>query len=310
MSRKPLPQFVTPMMASVVKEPFDHPDWIFETKLDGFRAIAVIDSAGQARLWSRNRLPLEPKFPMALDAVDQLKLRSTMLDGEIVALDAEGIPRFQLLQQWQKRPTAPVVYFLFDVLWSDGRDLTGKTVLQRRERLQEIITPVDGIQVGGYVENRGIDLFRLAKEKELEGIIAKRKASTYQAGRRSPDWVKIKARLQQEFVIGGFTEGKGSRKHFGALLLGAYRNGKLHYFGHSGSGFSEKGLKETLERLKPLFTTKSPFENPPDVSEKIQWVKPRLVCEVAFAEWTEDEQMRQTTFLGLREDKDPNEVLR
>src|SRR4029077_784763 len=196
------------MMAAVVKEPLNHPDWIFETKLDGFRAISVIDSAGKARLWSRNRLPLDPKFPMVLDAVNQLKLRSTILDGEIVALDAESIPRFQLLQKWQKRPTAPVVYFLFDVLWSDGRDLTGKTILQRRKRLQEIITPVDGIQVGGYVENRGIDLFRLAKEKGLEGIIAKRKASTYQTGRRSPDWVKIKARLQREFVIGGLTEAK------------------------------------------------------------------------------------------------------
>jgi bifunctional non-homologous end joining protein LigD len=124
--KKPPPQFVAPMMASMGKEPFDHPDWIFETKLDGFRAITVIDSADKARLWSCNQLPLEPKFPMVLDSVNQLKLRSTILDGEIVALDKDGIRRFQLLQQWQKRPTAPVVYYLFDVLWSDGRDLTGQ----------------------------------------------------------------------------------------------------------------------------------------------------------------------------------------
>jgi bifunctional non-homologous end joining protein LigD len=137
------------MMASIAKEPFNHRDWIFETKMDGYRAIAVIDSAGKARVWSRNRLPLEPKFPMVLDAIDQLKLRSRILDGEIVALDPEGIPRFQLLQQWQKRPTAPVVYCLFDLLWSDGRDITAKTVLQRRKRLQEIITAQDGIPVGG-----------------------------------------------------------------------------------------------------------------------------------------------------------------
>ena len=169
MAKEPLPQFVAPMMASSVKEPFDSPDWIFETKIDGYRAIAVIDSAGKARIWSRNRLPLEPKFPMVLQAVDQLKLRSTILDGEIVALDKDGVPRFQLLQQWQKRPTAPVVYFLFDVLWSDGRDITAKIVLQRRARLEQIIAPVSGIQVGGYVENRGIDLFHLAKEKGLEG---------------------------------------------------------------------------------------------------------------------------------------------
>jgi bifunctional non-homologous end joining protein LigD len=138
------------MQASSVKEPFDSPDWIFETKLDGFRAIAVIGATGKSRIWSRNHLPLEPKFPTIADAVNQLKLRSTILDGEIVALDKDGMPRFQLLQQWQKRPTAPVVFFLFDLLWHDGRDITGKTVLQRRDRLQQIITPVSGIQVGGY----------------------------------------------------------------------------------------------------------------------------------------------------------------
>jgi bifunctional non-homologous end joining protein LigD len=136
-----------------------------------------IDPIGRAQIWSRTRLPLEQKFPTIGDAVNQLKLHSTILDGEIVALDKDGIPRFQLLQQWQKRPTAPVVYFLFDVLWSNGRDLTGKTVLQRREQLQEIIIPVPGIQVGGYLENRGVELFQLAKEKGLEGIIAKRKTS-------------------------------------------------------------------------------------------------------------------------------------
>jgi bifunctional non-homologous end joining protein LigD len=140
-------------------------------------------------------------------------------------------PWFQLLQQWQKRPTAPVVLYLFDLLWSDGRDITSKRLLQRRDRLEQIINPVPGIQVGSYLENRGIDLYRLAKEKGLEGIVAKRKTSNYRPGKRSPDWLKIKARPQQEFVVFGFTEGKGSRKHFGALLLGAYRNGRLRYLG-------------------------------------------------------------------------------
>ena len=135
MPRKTLPLFVEPMQASSVKEPFDSPDWIFETKLDGYRAIAVIDSAGKARIWSRNRLPFGPKFPMVLDAVDQLKLRSTILDGEIVALDSEGIPRFQLLQQWQKRPTAPVVFYLFDLLWSDGRRSFTAALLQQIQPL-------------------------------------------------------------------------------------------------------------------------------------------------------------------------------
>jgi bifunctional non-homologous end joining protein LigD len=310
MPKKPVPDFVAPMQASSVKEPFDSPDWIFETKLDGYRAVAVIDATGKARLWSRNHLPLEPKFPTVADAVNQLNLRSAILDGEIVALDKDGIPRFQLLQQWKKRPTAPVVFFLFDLIWCDGRDLTTKTVVQRRKRLEEIITPVSGIQVGGYVANRGKDLFHLAKEKGLEGIIAKRKTSIYRPGKRSPDWLKIKSRPQQEFVVCGFTEGKGSRKHFGALLLGAYRNGKLQYFGHSGTGFSEKGMREAIARLKRLFTDKPPVENPPKIPEKIQWVQPKLVCEVAFAEWTEDEQLRQTTFLGWRDDKNAELVTR
>jgi bifunctional non-homologous end joining protein LigD len=293
------------MQASSVKEPFDSPDWIFETKLDGYRAIAVIDSTGKARIWSRNHLPLEKKFPTVRGTTEEMSLRSTILDGEIVALDEEGIPRFQLLQKWQKRPTAPVVYVLFDLLWDNGRDLTGKNVIQRRERLQEIITPVAGIQ-GGYLERRGIKLFQLAKDKGLEGIIAKRKSSVYWPGKRSPDWLKIKSRPQQEFVVGGFTEGKGSRKHFGALLLGAYRNGKLRYFGHSGTGFTENGLADTIERFKPFFTDKPTVENPPKIPEKIQWVEPKLVCEVAYAEWTEDEQFRQTTFLGWRDDKTQN----
>jgi hypothetical protein len=161
--KRPFPQIIEPMMASLIKDPFDSPDWIFEIKMDGYRAIAVIDSAGKARIWSRNRLPLEPKFPTVRDAVEELNLRSTILDGEIVALDEKGIPRFQLLQKWQKRPTAPVAYVLFDLLWDNGRDLTGKSVIQRRERLQEIITPVAGIQVGGYLEKRGGELFQLAK---------------------------------------------------------------------------------------------------------------------------------------------------
>jgi len=216
-------------------------------------------------------LPLEPKFPSIRDATEELKLRSTVLDGEIVALDEEGIPR--------------------------------------RGRLQELVTPVDGIQVAATLEKRGIALFRLAKEKGLEGIIAKRKRSMYQPGQRSPDWLKIKSRPQQEFVVGGFTEGKGSRKHFGALLLGAYRDGKLRYFGHSGSGFTEKGLKEAVDRLKPFFTDKSPFVNPPKIPEKIQWVKPVLVCEVAFAEWTQDGELRQTAFLGWRDDKSSEQVV-
>jgi bifunctional non-homologous end joining protein LigD len=181
--------------------------------------------------------------------------------------------------------------------------------MERRAVLETIIKSVAGIQLGNYVEGEGKALFELTKSKGMEGIVAKRKDSVYRPGKRSADWLKIKSRPQQEFVVGGFTEGKGSRKHLGALLLGAYRNGQLHYFGHSGSGFSEKGLRDALDRMKPLFTDKSPFENPPRIPEKIQWVKPKLVCEIAFAEWTQDGELRQTVFLGWREDKNPKQVV-
>src|SRR3979411_1891594 len=256
MPKKPLPDFVAPMQASSVKEPFDSPDWIFETKLDGYRAIAVIDSTGKARSWSRNRLPLGPKFPTVQDAVNELKLRSTILDGEIIALDDEGVARFQLLQQWQKRPIAPVVLYVFDLLWSDGRDITRKTVLQRQDRLQQIINAVPGIQVGGYIENCGIDLYRRAKEKGLEAIIAKRKSGVYRPGKRSPDWLKIKSRPQQASLCAASPKEKGVASILAHCYWARIETGKLRYFGHSGTAFSEKGLKETIDRLKPLFTDK------------------------------------------------------
>jgi bifunctional non-homologous end joining protein LigD len=244
-----------------------------------------------------------------IEAVSRLKLRRTILDGEIIAVDENGIPRFQLLQRFQKRPTAATVYFIFDVLWADGMDITTKTLLERRAVLASIIKPKSGIQSGSYVADKGKALFGLAKTKGMEGIVAKRKNSIYRPGKRSSDWLKIKSRPQQEFVVGGFTEGKGSRNHLGALFLGAYQNGTLRYFGHSGSGFSEKGLRDALDRMRPLFIDKSPFENPPRLPEKIQWVKPKLVCEISFAEWTRDGELRQTVFLGWRDDKKAKEVV-
>lgn len=309
MAKKTLPDFVPPMMANSVKEPFDSPNWIFEVKLDGYRAIAVFDASGKPRLWSRNGLPLEQKFPAVTKAVSKLKLRSTILDGEIVAVDENGIPRFQLLQRFQKQPSAPTLYCVFDMLWRDGEDITEKAITERRTLLERIIKPVAGVQLASYAERDGKALFELTKQKGMEGIVAKRKASSYQPGKRTSDWLKIKARLQQEFVVGGFTAPKGSRKYLGAVVLGAYTDGKLRHYGYAGSGFSEKGLKDAVERMKPLFIEKCPFVNPPNIKEKIQWVRPKLVCEVEYAELTADDQLRQTTFLGWRDDKSPREVV-
>jgi len=241
-------------------------------------------------------------------AVSKLKLRSTILDGEVVAVDDDGIPRFQLLQRFQKQPTAPTLYYVFDVLWYNGDDLTGHSILERRKVLERVVKPRSAIQIGSYVEAEGKALFQLTKEKGMEGIIAKRKDSIYRPGKRTSDWLKIKARLQQEFVVGGFTAPKGSRKHLGAVVLGAYTDGELRHYGYAGSGFSEKGLKEAVAKMKPLLTNKCPFVNPPNIKEKIQWVQPKLVCEVEYAELTADDQLRQTTFLGWRDDKKAKEV--
>jgi bifunctional non-homologous end joining protein LigD len=182
MPKKIFPAFVPPMMAESAKTPFDSPDWIFEIKLDGYRAITVFDSAGKAHLWSRNGLPLETKFPAVATAVSKLKLRSTILDGEVVAVDENGIPRFQVLQRFQKQPTAPTLYYVFDVLWSKGDDLTQKSVLERRKVLERVLRPAAGIQLGSYVEAEGRALFELTKEKGMEGIIAKHKDSNVGLG--------------------------------------------------------------------------------------------------------------------------------
>src|SRR6201981_4264647 len=248
MAKPTFPDFVPPMMAESTKAPFDSQDWIFEIKLDGYRAITVFDSAGKAHLWSRNGLSLEAKFPAIANAVSKLKSRSTILDGEVVAVDENGIPRFQLLQRFQKLPTAPTLYYVFDILWSDGEDLTGKPLLERKAVLERILKPTKGIQLGSYVEHEGKALFNLTKEKGMEGIIAKRKDSLYRPGKRTSDWLKIKARLQQEFVVGGFTAPKGSRKHLGAVVIGAYTSGKLHHYGYAGSGITEKALKDAGDR--------------------------------------------------------------
>ena len=307
---RPIPEFLEPMMAQSAKTPFDSPEWIFELKLDGYRTLAVFDQAGKAHLWSRNGLALETKFPRVAKAVSKLKLRSTIVDGEVVAVDHDGVPRFQLLQRFQKQPTAPTVYYIFDLLWSDGVDVTEKPILQRRALLREIISKeVPGIQIGTYIEEHGKALFAMTKEKGMEGIVAKRKDSVYRPGRRTSDWLKIKARLQQEFIVAGFTEPKGSRKYLGAVVLGAYTEGKLRHYGYAGSGFTEKGLKEAFDRMAPLVIAKSPFVTPPKTNEKINWIRPRLVCEVEYAELTADQQLRQTTFLGWRDDKRPKDVV-
>jgi bifunctional non-homologous end joining protein LigD len=297
------------MMAESRSQPFDGPEWIFETKWDGYRAIAIMDS-GKINLLSRNGLLLNTKFAPIVEALKSLNVDTAILDGELVVIDEEGIPRFELVQRIGQKPKGELIYFAFDLPYLAGRDLTGVPLVQRRELLGQLVGQEGPIRFSRAIEERGKEFFRLARERGLEGIIAKRKDSRYLPGKRSESWLKIKARMQQAAVIGGMTGGSGSRKYFGALMLGVYDKGQLRYVGHTGTGFSKALLKDIHKKLTPYLTDICPFTPTPKADAPVKWVKPRFVCEVAFQEWTSDGIMRAPSLLGLRDDKEPKEVVR
>jgi len=286
-----------PMLATLIEEPFDDPDWIFEIKWDGFRAIATIKN-GKIDLRSRTNQSFNLKFPEIVDALKKIK-GSAVLDGEIVVLDEEGISRFQLLQQ---KKEGTLCYYVFDILEKDGKDLRGLPLIERKKILKRTLKgPI--ILYSDHIEGHGVALFKKASQKGLEGIIGKRKDSTYQS-RRSRDWVKIKTHLKQEMVIGGFTEPRGARQKFGSLLVGIYNKKKeLIYAGHVGGGFSGSLLNSVYKELKPLIQKTCPFKTVPKTNTRATWVAPKLLAEISFAEWTKDNIMRQPIFQGINLDK-------
>lgn len=309
--KAPLPVFVEPMLATLADAPFDHPEWVFESKFDGWRALARVD-AGSLHLISRNRHSLDDMFPELLGP-DGLKARSCLIDGEIVALDDQGVPRFQLLQNRLKGKSrngaGTMVFYAFDLLHLDGRDLTGCSLLERKALLKRILPQGGAWRYSEHFARDGRKIFRHAVDLGLEGVVAKRSDSPYRGG-RSAEWLKIKTKLRQEIVIGGYTEPRRSRILFGSLVAGLYRGGKLHFVGHVGGGFNAKLLKEVYGFMRPLETSKCPFAEVPKTNEKVRWIEPKLVAEVEFAEWTGDERMRQPIFMGLRPDKDPKACVR
>jgi bifunctional non-homologous end joining protein LigD len=305
---KPMPHGIKPMLTTLVKKPFDHPEWIFEMKWDGYRAIAEIKN-GDVSLYSRNNISFSRKFPSIARSLQELKFEA-VLDGEIVVVDEKGQPDFQMLQDYQKTKKGHLLYYVFDLLYFQGQDLTGLPLLQRKELLKKIIPSSPKIKFSDHVVKDGILFFRVVKEKGLEGIIAKQSQSPYQAGKRSRHWLKVKTHLTQEGVIAGFTEPRGGRNDFGALVLGVYEGSKLVFIGHTGGGFSAKKLKEIREELNPLIRKKCPFKVEPQTNTPVTWVKPQLVCEVVFQGWTDEGIMRQPVFLRLRDDKKAGEVVR
>jgi len=304
----PMPHGIAPMLTTLIKEPFDHPDWVFEVKWDGYRAVAEIRD-GNVSLYSRNGIPLHQKFPPIVDSLRKFGFEA-ILDGEIVVVDDQGQPDFQKLQDYQKSGSGHLLYYAFDLLYFQGHDLTNLPLLRRKELLKEILPSAPNIKFSDHVGKDGVLFFRVVKEKGLEGIIAKHAQSVYRMGTRSRQWLKVKTHLTQEGVIAGFTEPRGSRKHFGALVLGVFQGDELMHIGHVGGGFDAGTLREIREKLDPLIRKKCPFKVVPKTNTTVTWVKPELVCEVVFQGWTDEGLMRQPVFLRLREDKTARQVVR
>jgi bifunctional non-homologous end joining protein LigD len=306
--RAPFPHDIEPMLACPVDAPFDKSGWIFELKWDGYRAIVEVQK-DKIRLYSRNLLPFEARYAPIVESLRNLG-HEAVLDGEVVVLDETGRSRFQLLQTYQKTGKGRLVYYVFDLLYLDGRDLRPLPLRQRKEVLAKLSTDLPNIRLSEHIEEKGIAFFQAAAARGLEGIMAKDAASPYRSGRRCREWLKIKARRRQEAVIGGFTEPRGSREGLGALVLGVYDGDDLVYIGHTGGGLDDRGLRELRARLEPLEQAACPFRPKPKTNAPVHWVKPVLVCEVRFQEWSDDGRMRHPIFVGLREDKEARDVHR
>jgi len=304
----PMPHGVQPMLATPLAEPFDHPDWFYEVKWDGYRAIAEVRE-GDVALYSRNQLPLNRKFPPIVEALKECRFEA-LLDGEVVVVDERGYPDFQLLQNFPKSASGYLLYYVFDLLHFQGHDLTRLPLLRRKELLKKILPADKRIRFSDHVVSDGILYFRVVRSQGLEGIIAKQAQSSYNMGRRSRQWLKLKTRLTQEGVIAGFTAPRGGRRFFGTLVLGAFEGDELVCIGHAGGGFGEEELEMIHARLQPLIRTDCPFNVEPPTNSPATWVSPELVCEVALSGWTGDNVMRHPVFLRMRDDKAAREVVR
>jgi bifunctional non-homologous end joining protein LigD len=319
------PRFVEPMKAKLVEKPPVTGDWIYELKFDGIRLIAIKDR-GKVSLLSRNQNDLSARFPEIVDAIKNLPADECVLDGEVVALDEHGRSSFQLLQAREMEGRkSPIYFYAFDLLQLDGKGLVSVPLEARKNVLEKLCASAKDprIRYSGAIDGDANQLLKEVQRRGLEGIIGKLHNSVYEAGRRSGAWIKLKCVNEQEFVIGGYTPPQGARKHFGAILVGYYKNRDLVFAGKVGTGFTTKSLAAFHKKFRAEERADCPFVDlpskqngqwvlgiTPSMMKKIHWINPKFVAEIKFAEWTRDGKLRAPVFMGLREDKKPNEVVR
>jgi bifunctional non-homologous end joining protein LigD len=296
-----IPFRVKPMLATLVRKPFHVPGWTYEEKYDGYRILAYKEG-DRVTLLSRNANDRTATYGSVARAVALIRAHKVLLDGEVVAFDKERVSRFQLLQNG----AASAVYAVFDCLYISGRDLRREPLSARRPAAESAIGKIKGLMISRRLAENGLEAFKIAQKRGYEGLLAKDLSSPYVEG-RSPKWLKVKVHQEEEMVIAGFTKPEGSRHHFGALLLGAYENGGLRYVGKVGTGFTAETLASLYIKFKPLVHSAPSFADPPR-EKGVTYLRPKLVAQIAFQEWTADRKLRQPVFLGLRDDKRPEEV--
>jgi len=318
--KRPMPAAITPMLASIVEKPFDDPNWLFEIKWDGYRAVSFIEN-GNVRLLSRNHNDLTPRYPELRGLPEFVRAKNAILDGEVVVLDEQGRASFSLMQQrtgirnhgrqGPARSDLPIIYYVFDVIYLDGYDLRKVALEDRKRVLRQIVSDGENVRYSDHFPGNGVTLFEAAKQKGLEGIVAKKALSCYEE-RRSHEWLKIKITQTADCVIGGYTDPEGARNYFGSLVLGLYNEKKqLIHVGNAGTGFNQAMLKQIAEALKPLESKKNPFTGPVE-PRVVHWTRPERVAEIKFSEWTHETgagglKLRAPVFMGMRGDKAPKE---
>lgn len=301
------PRWIEPMLSILTEKPFDNKNWLFEVKWDGYRCITVKDG-DQINLYSRNNRNINKDYPQIVTEL-KTKKESFVLDGEIVALDEAGKPRFELLQQFKRNADGKLVYYLFDLLNVNGKNIRNLPLKIRKKMLFALLSDSNiFLRISSYVMQKGINFFDAAKDQGLEGIMAKEINSRYSPGERSKSWLKIKNRQSQTAIVCGYTDPANESQYFGSLALAAYIDHKLRYIGNVGTGFDEQTQADLIGKLKKIKINISPLDQQPK-NLNVNWVQPKLICEVKFQEWTKECRLRQPVYLGLRNDIELDQVL-